>query len=139
MPKVVKKGKYVPGAYKVRVGRSSAGLGLFAVEAIPKGKCIIEYKGRRISEAESYTSRSKYLFEITKKKTIDGTARSNIARYINHACKPNSEIEIYKQRVYVFSKKNIKPGEELSYDYGKEYFDDYIKPLGCRCVSCKKR
>lgn len=134
-----KKGKFVPGGYQLKVKRSSAGLGLFAGEDIPKGKCVIEYTGRVISKEEEYKSRSKYLFEITKTKTIDGTARSNTARYINHSHRPNCDIEIYKQRVYIFSRRNIKAGEELSYDYGKEYFDEHIKPYGCRCAKCAER
>jgi SET domain-containing protein len=128
--------KYVLGGFALKVKRSSAGLGLFAGEAIPKGKCIIEYVGRVISKEEELNSRSQYLFEVTKNKTIDGTARTNTARYINHSHRPNCEVEIYKARVYVFSKRNIKEGEELSYDYGKEFVDEHIKPKGCKCVKC---
>ncbi|MFA5000686.1 MAG: SET domain-containing protein [Candidatus Paceibacterota bacterium] len=134
-----KKSKYEPGDYQLLVKRSSAGLGLFAGEEIPKGVCLIEYKGRQISEKEEYTSRSKYLFEVNKKKTIDGQARSNTARYINHSCRPNAEIEIKKERVWVMSKRKIKAGEEICYDYGKEYWDEHIKPIGCRCLKCQAR
>jgi SET domain-containing protein len=130
----MKKGKFVPGDYKFLVKRSRAGLGLFAGEAIPKGKCLIEYFGRTVSKEEELTSKSKYLFEISKNKTIDGTQRDNTARYINHSCRPNCEVEISKGRVYVFSKRAIKEGEELNYDYGKEYFNEHIKPHGCRCA-----
>lgn len=129
-----RKGKYVPGGFKLRVGRSSAGLGLFAEEAIPKGACIIEYKGRSVPEKEQYTSRSKYLFEIDSKRTIDGTMRSNTARYINHSCRPNAEPVIRNKRVFIMARRNIRAGEELSYDYGEEYFEEHIKPHGCRCV-----
>lgn len=126
------------GEYSVQVKRSSAGLGLFAKQDIPKGQFIIEYFGRELSEKETYTSKSKYLFEVSSKKTIDGTIRENIARYINHSCRPNCEVEIKKGRVLVFSKRNIKAGEELSYDYGKEYWNEHIKPLGCKCDKCLK-
>ncbi len=126
------------GIYKVKVKRAhkGAGLGLFAEQDIPKGEFIIEYFGREISADEHYTSKSKYLFEINSKKTIDGAIRENIARYINHSCRPNCEVEIKKGRVCVFSKKNIKAGEELAYDYGKEYWNEHIKPIGCKCVKC---
>jgi SET domain-containing protein len=133
MPKT---GKYVPGAYKLQVKKSTAGLGMFAAEAIPKGKCLIEYVGPEVSKEEQETITSQYLFEVNKNKTINGGARSNTARYINHSCRPNCEIEIYKARVYIFSKRNIKAGEELNYDYEKEFFDEYIKPKGCRCRKC---
>jgi SET domain-containing protein len=128
------KGKYEPGDYTLLVKRSTAGLGLFAGEDIPKGKCLIEYVGREISKEEEYVSKSQYLFEVTKKKTIDGTVRTNKARYINHSCRPNCEVEIHKSRVFIFSKRALKKGEELGYDYGKDFFNEHIKPKGCKCV-----
>jgi SET domain-containing protein len=121
--------------YDLRPKRSSAGLGLFTFSPIKKGACVIEYVGPVISAEEELTSNSLYLFEITKKITIDGRARTNLARYINHSCRPNCEVEIYKRRVYVMAIKNIKPGEELTYDYGKEYFNEHIKGR-CRCPKC---
>lgn len=134
-----RKSKYDISDHKVRVGRSSAGLGLYAVEDMPKGVCFIEYVGRVIKGEEEYTSTSKYLFEVHARKTIDGRERSNTARYINHSCKPNAEPETHKGRVFIFSTKNIKAGEEICYDYGKEYWNDHIKPLGCRCVKCASK
>lgn len=134
-----KKGKFEPGDFILRAKRSSTGLGLYAGEDIPKGACIIEYVGRVCTEEESYTSKSLYLFEVSKKKTLDGKPRINKAGYINHSCRPNSEVEIRKGRVFIMARKNIKEGEELSYDYGKEYFNDYIKPYGCRCPKCKEK
>ena len=129
----------MPGKYKLKVKRSAAGLGLFAEEDIPKGKCVIEYTGRVISKEEEYTSKSQYLFEVTKTKTINGDSRSNTARYINFSHRPNCEIEIHKARVYVFSRRAIKAGKELSYDYGIEFFNEHIKPKGCKCVKCLEK
>ena len=97
----------------------------------------MEYTGRVISKEEEYTTRSKYLFEVRKNMTIDGAARSNFARYINHSCRPNCEPEIERGRVFIEAIKNIKEGEELSYNYGKEYFNEHIKPKGCRCLKCR--
>ncbi len=133
-----KKGKYAPGEFKLLVKRSSTGLGLFTGEPISKGDCVIEYVGRVVPEKEQYTSRSKYLFEINSKLTIDGRPRINKAGYINHSCKPNCEIEIYRNRVFVMALRKIKEGEELTYDYDTEYFDEHIKPKGCRCGTCLK-
>ncbi len=126
-----KKNTYPAG---LRVGKSSAGLGLFATRDFKKGERIIEYVGRTISKEEEYTSKSRYLFEVHSRKTIDGTERSNTARYINHSCRPNCEPEIEKGHIYIDAIKNIKAGEEFTYDYGKEYFDEYFKKSGCRCV-----
>lgn len=118
----------------LRVGKSSAGLGLFATRPFKKGERIIEYVGRTLTNAEEYSSRSKYLFEVNSRRTIDGAVRSNIARYINHSCKPNCEPEIERGHIYIDAIKNIKAGEEFVYDYGEEYFNEHIRPYGCRCV-----
>jgi SET domain-containing protein len=133
--KKVKQSKFTPGGYDLRVKRSSAGLGLFAGEDIPKGKCVIEYVGKQISKEEEYTSKSLYLFEVSKSKTIDGKPKWNKAGYINHSCKPNCEPEIRNGRIFIFSIKNIKAGEEVGYDYGRDYFDDHIRP--CKCAAPK--
>lgn len=132
----MRKSKFTPGGFRLAVKRASAGRGLFAMEPIPKGACVIEYVGRTLTEEEESTSRSRYLFEVTKKKTIEGWNKRNTARYINHSCRPNCEIEIRKKRVFVMAKRKIQPGEELGYDYGKNYFDSFIKPHGCRCIKC---
>lgn len=134
--KTIRKSKFTPGGYKLKVKRSFAGLGLFTQEPIKKGSCIIEYTGKTLTKEEDEASNSSYLFYISRDKTIDGGARSNTARYINHSCRPNCEIEIWGKRVWVFAKRNIKAGEELNYDYDTEYFNEYIKPKGCTCVKC---
>lgn len=132
----MKRRSFAPGAFDLRVRRSRAGLGLFTESPIPKGACIIEYVGRVISKEEEETSKSKYLFTLSKNKTIDGKPKWNKAGYINHSCRPNAESETYKGRVFIFAVRGIRPGEELTYDYGTEYFDEHIKPFGCRCDTC---
>ena len=129
--------KKVPVPAGLAVRRSSAGLGLFATEPIKKGSRVIEYVGRVVSKEEAYTSRSKYLFEINKNKTLDGKPRINPAGYINHSCRPNCESDIIKGRVYIIALRNIKPGEELTYDYGKEYWLEHCQP--CRCPKCVEK
>ena len=123
---------------KFAVKRSKAGLGLFATTPIKKDEEIIEYTGELISEDEANERGGKYLFRIDDNWTIDGKDRKNVARYINHSCRPNAEAELNEdeQRVFILAKRAIKPGEEIAYDYGKEYFDDHIKPTGCRCIKC---
>jgi len=119
-----------------KVKRSSAGLGLFSGEAIKRGEFVIEYTGNMLSHEEANRKGGKYLFEISSRRTVDGTGRKNIARYINHSCRPNCEVDIKRGRILIYAIKKIKAGEELSYDYGKEYFDEYIKPHGCKCLKC---
>lgn len=129
---------YIPGDFELRVGRSATGLGLYADGPIPKGACVIEYIGVEITKEQEQTSRSKYLFEISSKKTIDGAPRWNTARYINHSCRANCEPNIHKGRVYIHALRNIKPGEELNYDYGKNYFNQYLKDI-CACPKCSAK
>ncbi len=125
-----------------RVGRSQTGLGLFATALIEKRAFIVEYKGRRITtaQAELLEARgSRYMFEINKRSTVDGSSRRNIARYANHSCRPNAESDVVKGKVILRAIKKIKPGEEITYDYGREYFDIFLKATGCKCVKCRQR
>ncbi|OGZ06128.1 MAG: hypothetical protein A2845_01790 [Candidatus Lloydbacteria bacterium RIFCSPHIGHO2_01_FULL_49_22] len=125
--------------YKLKVGRSKTGLGLYALEPIPKGKKIIEYVGKIMTDESDDDKNSLYIFNINKKVDIDGAPRFNIARYINHSCRPNAESDTYKDHVWIKSKRNIMLGEEITYDYGKEYWNEYIKPKGCRCEKCTEK
>ena len=123
------------GNYAIK--RTATGLGLFALKPIPKGKRIIEYVGPYLPNEEVEKRYGKYFFGVNSKWSIDGSPRSNIARYINHSCAPNAEAIISGRRVWIWSRRNIKAGEEIAYNYGKEYFDDIIKPIGCKCVKCR--
>src|SRR4029079_6479692 len=73
--------------------------------------------------------------------TIDGSVRENVARYINHACRPNAESDVKprKRKVFIRAIKKIEPGEEINYDYGTDYFKAYLKPIGCKCAACEKK
>ena len=124
------------GNHKFAVRRTITGLGLFALQPIPAGKRIIEYTGPIITSEEVDKRRGKYFFEIDEKFAIDGSPRSNTARYINHSCRPNAEAIVSGRRVWIWSQKAIKADEEITYHYGKAYFDDYIKPVGCKCKKC---
>lgn len=126
---------------KVKVQRSTAGLGLFALETIPSGQLIIEYTGERISDTEADRRGGQYLFIVTDQLVIDGKGRQHTARYINHACRPNAEAEHDEEedRIYIRAKKSIKPGEEITYHYGSDFFKRIIKPKGCQCATCRKR
>lgn len=121
---------------RVRIGRSRTGLGLFATEPIKKGAFIVEYWGKRIPNKLADELNTKYLFEVNSRWTIDGSDRRNLARYANHGCRPNAESDIIRGIVKIRARKNIKPGEEITYDYGKDYFASFIKKLGCKCDAC---
>jgi uncharacterized protein len=126
-----------------RVGRSRTGLGLFATQPIKKGTRIIRYFGPLLDskKKDEDAIENKYLFELTNRWTIDGSIRENVARYINHACRPNAESDVKprKRKVFIRAIKNIEPGEEINYDYGTDYFKAYLKPIGCKCDACEKK
>ena len=126
-----------------RVGRSRTGLGLFATEPIKKGAKIVRYFGPLLDcrKKKDDAVENKYLFELNGRWTIDGSVRKNIARYINHACKPNAESDVNprKRKVVIRAIKKIEPGEEINYDYGTDYFKAYLKPIGCKCDACEKK
>lgn len=122
-----------------RVGRATAGLGLFATEKVAKRTFIIEYTGTKISHEEANQKGGRYLFTLNKKWIIDGMGRENPARYLNHSCTPNCEAVIENDtHIMIYAIKNISDGDEFTYDYGKEYFDDIIGGKDhCRCRTCK--
>jgi uncharacterized protein len=126
-----------------RVGRSRTGLGLFATKPIKKGAKIVRYFGPLLDSKKKKDDaiENKYLFELNGRWTIDGSVRKNIARYINHACKPNAESDVSarKRKVVIRAIKKIAPGEEINYDYGTDYFKAYLKPIGCKCDACEKK
>ena len=126
-----------------RVDRSKTGLGLFATQPIKKGTKIVRYFGPLLdSKKKKHDAiENKYLFQLNDRWTIDGSVRKNVARYINHACKPNAESDVNprKKRVIIRSIRKIEPGEEINYDYGTEYFKAYLKPIGCKCDACEKK
>jgi uncharacterized protein len=125
-----------------RIGRSRTGLGLFATEPIKKLTFIAEYIGRRLNneEAEELEARgNRYLYEINSRWTIDGSTRKNIARYANHSCRPNAESHHLNGKIILRSIRAIKPGEEITYDYGTEYLLNVITKRGCKCVKCREK
>ena len=128
-----------PADPRFRLGRASTGLGLFAQVPFCAGERVIEYTGERITGEEADIRGGRYLFHVDEQRAIDATGRHYLARYINHACRPNCEARTVGKRIWIYAKRNLRPGEELTYHYGKVYFDTFIKPNGCRCASCLRR
>jgi SET domain-containing protein len=125
-----------------RIGRSTTGLGLFAIKPIKRAAHIAAYRGRVIStkEADRREARgARYMFELTTKWTIDGSPRWNLARYINHSCRPNAEPIGRKGGIVIVALRRIEPGEEITYNYGREYYKYFLETGGCRCAACRKK
>jgi uncharacterized protein len=131
---------------RVRVGRSATGLGLFAAKPIAGKAYIVTYRGKRIATAEAHRRErrfgAKYMFEVNRHWSIDGSSRRNLGRYVNHCCEPNAQAVLRGGKIVFVALCAIAPGEEITFDYGEEYFRLYFKSTGCRCTPCagqKKR
>ena len=115
-------------------------LGLFAKSDINKGEKVIEYKGRKfthkqVEENDRFdNSKAIYLFTLNERYVLDGDTKINTAKYINHSCDPNCEVDIIKGKIWIIAIKDIKKGDELSYDYGFGFDEDY-KQFRCKCGS----
>jgi len=127
------------------------GTGIVARKNVVKGTKIIQYIGEKITKKEgdkrsskriknylhSKSTGSVYIFELNKKFDIDGSVARNYARFINHSCNPNCEVNIVKNEIWISSIKSIKKGEELNYDYGFPFDEDDFSDHICMCKSKK--
>ncbi len=115
--------------------------GLCASKNIKAGEKIIEYIGKLISKKETETNpkfdneKDIYLFNLNKRYDLDGNYHWNPARLINHSCNPNCEVEGKGLKLWISAIKDIKKGEELSYDYGFSYSKEDLKNFVCKCGS----
>ena len=124
--------------------------GLFARAEIESGTRIIQYKGLKITKAQSDkiadvhidankkegTVGAVYIFTLNDRYDINGKVAWNLAKYINHSCDPNCETDIVRGKIWISAIKDIKKGEELSYDYGYDMhcFEDH--PCRCNSKNC---
>lgn len=135
-----------PAGRRIQVRKSGIhGKGVFALRPIAKGELVIEYRGEVISWAEALRRHPHdptdpnhtFYFHIDDETVIDGGRKGNAARWINHACTPNCEADEIDGRVFVKALRNLKPGDELFYDYGlvidERYTAKLKKQFECRC------
>ena len=114
--------------------------GLCANQDIKKGTKIIQYRGKIITRKKSEedpkfdNDKAIYLFNLNKRYDLDGDFKYNTARLINHSCNPNCEVKGAGLKIWVYAIKDIKKNEELSYDYGFG-FDEDFKNYPCKCGS----
>ena len=125
-----------------RIGRSGTGLGLFATKPIKRADYIATYRGRHLSPEETARREARgasYLFELNSRWSIDGSPRWNVARYINHSCRPNAKPVGRNGGIVIIALHRIEPGEEITYEYGSDYPEYFIGNGGCRCSSCRAK
>jgi hypothetical protein len=120
----------------VRRRSSISGWGVYAAQPIRKDARIVEYKGELISQTEANRRERRYLprqriwlFTINTRWARDAAFGGNIARYINHGCRPNCYVEIDGHDIWVCAARDIRTGEELTYDYNT----DGTAGIPCRC------
>jgi SET domain-containing protein len=113
-----------------------AGWGVYARHSIPKDTRIVEYTGALVTQAEAWRREQRYLprqriwiFNVNTRWARDAAFGGNIARYINHACRPNCYVEIDGRTIWIIASRRIRPGEELTYDYNTEG----AARIPCRC------
>ena len=118
--------------------------GVFAKKNIPKGTYMIQYVGRKITNKEADKISEKetkngtvYLFELNKRYTIDGNVSYNPARFINHSCEPNAESVNDTGEIWIEAMRDIKKGEEITYDYCLITDDPKDHPCNCGSKKCK--
>ncbi len=114
--------------------------GLFASKNIKKGTKIIYYTGKIITKKQTENNpkfdndKAIYLFNLNNRYDLDGDFTYNTARLINHSCDPNCEVEGKGLKLWISSIKDINKNEELTYDYGFS-FDENYKDFPCKCGS----
>jgi uncharacterized protein len=118
------------------------GWGVFASERINKNKRIIDYAGEKITHQQSLKRELRYIkrgliwcFQINRRWVRDAAVGGNIARFINHSCHPNCYIHIVGETIWIRAARNIRKGEELTYDY----MTDGEGHIRCRCTPTCQR
>lgn len=110
------------------------GTGGFARIDLRRSKRIIEYVGPKLSKTESQAkldAGNAYIFILNEEEDIDGSVRWNLARFLNHSCDPNCEAGIVRGRIWLYARRAIKAGDELTYNYGHEL--EGYEDRSCRC------
>jgi SET domain-containing protein len=124
--------RYACFRLKIRESRIHR-FGVYAAEAIPPHRKVIEYTGEKISRREAKrrgNGRFTYLFQLDKYWTLDGAVGGSGAEIMNHSCEPNIRAQIVRGHILFMSMRPIQRGEELTLDYR---FDDDDERVRCSC------
>jgi SET domain-containing protein len=135
------KRKQIPGArarpHLIRRRSKVHGFGVFAAEPITKNTRIIDYAGELVRNTETEAREERYLadgciwvFRLNRRWSRDAAVGGNIARFINHACRPNCWFEVVGTTIWIRASRTIDVGEELTYDYST---------VGARTIRCRCR
>ena len=130
---------FATGLYFPEIKRNRSklhGWGVFALESINKNKRIIHYAGEKIRSRDSTPREERYLargqiwcFRVNRLYARDANVGGNVARFINHACKPNCYSDVIGDTIWIIAGRTIEAGEELTYNY----YTDGLGEIPCRC------
>jgi len=115
------------------------GRGVFALAPIPRGARVLEYVGQRISKAESRRrceAHNEYIFHLNEEFDLDGNVPWNPARFINHSCAPNCEAVLENERLWIVARRDLRAGEEITFNYGYDLVDYQDHPCRCGAPNC---
>jgi uncharacterized protein len=128
---------YLPDPPRIERRRSRVhGWGVFALETIAKNKRIIDYAGEKVKNRDSTPREERYLskghiwcFQLNRLWVVDAAVGGNIARFINHSCRPNCYAHITDGVIWIRAARTIRRGEELTYNY----YTEGAAEIPCRC------
>jgi SET domain-containing protein len=115
------------------------GVGGFARTNIAAGTAVIEYVGERISKDESSRrceAGNAFIFTLDDKTDLDGSVAWNPARWLNHSCDPNCDAEWIEGRIWIVANRDIRAGEELTFNYNYDLEDYREHPCRCGAANC---
>ncbi|HTH48938.1 MAG TPA: SET domain-containing protein-lysine N-methyltransferase [Candidatus Limnocylindria bacterium] len=118
---------------------SIQGRGAFAMQPFEAGERIVIYGGERISKAESLRrceAGNPYIFALDDRWDLDGNQADNPARFFNHSCRPNCEAQLDDGEIWIVALRDIRPGEELNFDYGYGLEEYRGHPCCCGAPGC---
>jgi hypothetical protein len=115
------------------------GLGAFAAVDIARGTLVIEYAGQKITKRESVArceQNNGCIFSLDDEFDLDGAVGWNPARFINHGCSPNCDAELIAGHIWIVARRDIRAGEEITFNYGYDYTDYREHPCHCGSPEC---
>jgi len=128
--------------YPVRSAPSPIeGTGVFAAARIPRRAKIGEVTGKIISlrtaRRRARGSCRLCLIDLSDTHAIDCT-KGNVLRLLNHSCRSNAFLRIFRDRVEVYARRDIRTGEEITVDYVESPHSGGMK-CGCGHPACRNR
>jgi SET domain-containing protein len=120
----------------IEVDSTSGG---FATAVIQAGTRVIEYVGHKIEKHRSQehcSNGNQYIFGLDENWDLDGDVEWNPARFLNHSCSPNCEAQLVDGRIWIVARQAIRPGEEITFNYGYDLVDYRDHPCQCKSPNC---